>query len=49
MYISVFFLADLRYTVHISVFCIWIEQINKVNVTIYNVQKGLKSHYILTL
>ncbi len=32
MQISVF-LADLRYMVHILVFCIWIKQINKVNVT----------------
>ncbi len=31
-FISLYFLADLRYTVHISVFCIWIKQINKVNV-----------------
>ncbi len=47
--ISQYFLADLQYTVHISVFCIWIKQINKVNVGIYNVQKWLISHYILTL
>ncbi len=28
-----YFWADLRYTIHISVFCIWIKQINKVIVT----------------
>ncbi len=32
-FISRHFLADLRYTVHISVLFIWIKQINKVNVT----------------
>ncbi len=32
-FISRYFLADLQYTVHISVFCIWIKLINKVNVT----------------
>ncbi len=26
-FISLYFLADLRYTVYISVFCIWIKQI----------------------
>ncbi len=31
--ISLYFLADLRYTVHISVICILIKHINKVNVT----------------
>ncbi len=31
--ISLYFCPDLRYTVHISVFCILIKQINKVNVT----------------
>ncbi len=42
----------LRYTVHISVFCIRFKQINKSecnHVSIYNVHKGLKSHNILTL
>ncbi len=39
---DLYFLADLRYTVHISVFCIWIKQINKVtnHVGKYYVQKG---------
>ncbi len=32
-FISLYFLADLRYTVNISVLFIWIKQINKVNVT----------------
>ncbi len=32
-----------------SNFCIWIKQVNKVHEGIYNVQKGFKSHYILTL
>ncbi len=31
--IYLYFLADLQYTVHIYVFCIWIKQMNKVNVT----------------
>ncbi len=30
---SWYFLTDLLYMVHISVFCIWIKQMNKVNVT----------------
>ncbi len=34
-FISLYFLADLQYTVHISAFCIWIKQMNKVNVTMY--------------
>ncbi len=32
-FISLYFLADLRYMALFSVFCIWIKQINKVNVT----------------
>ncbi len=31
--ISLYFLSGWRYNVHISVFSIWIKQINKVNVT----------------
>ncbi len=32
-FIALYFCPDLRYTVHVSVFCIWIKQINKLNVT----------------
>ncbi len=39
-YLCIFVLiCGIRY-----VFCIWIKQINKVNVGIYNVQKGLTLH-----